>query len=151
MALICAEYSSLFVFILSEMKIWHMNFMLCIYTPEEKYSFSYTSSIQVCIQKSWVLSTWSCNAKSCIKHHYINYLNPLVTSIIHLSHAVWWSKHRMSTTASGKTWPLLWKFQSVGVFCRSHWSFHSGTRGRSITNRENYFHSTWYTTLPRMQ
>jgi len=34
----------------------------------------------------------------------LNYLNPLVPSIIHLLHAAWWSKHQMSTTASGKTW-----------------------------------------------
>lgn len=155
MAFICAEYSSLFVFILSEMKLWHMDFMLCIYTPDEMYSFSYTSSIKVCIQKSWVQSTWSCIVKSCIKHHEY-YLNHLVPSSIHLSH-VTCSVMVKTPNVNYCQWRNMaalthhFKFQSARVFCRSHWAFHSGARGLSIINCENYFHSTWNMTPPCMQ
>jgi hypothetical protein len=154
MAFICAEYSSLFVFIISEMKLWHMNFMLCIYTPDEMYSFSYTSSIKVCIQKSCVQSTQSCIAKSWIKHHEYwlfkslntKHYTPVTCSVMvitpYVSYCQWQNIAALMQH---------FKFQSAGVFCRSHWAFRSGTRGWSITNCENYFHSTWYATLPSMQ
>jgi hypothetical protein len=215
------------------MKLWHMNFMLCIYTPDEMYiyavtqallpdemySFSYTSSItrwdvfiqlhklyyrMRCIhsvtqallpdevysfsytssitrwdvsiqlhklyyQLRCIHSVTQALLKSVLKNlkfslndtvlwkaayiTNINYLNPLLLSLntCHTQCDGQNTECQLLPAQNMATPMQHFKFQSAGDFRRSHWAFHSGARGWSITNCENYFHSTWYASLPSMQ